>query len=53
MTMTMTQALLSSFLLILCSYILLWLWMEHRAEKRRKEFEQRVNNFKINKDGKL
>jgi len=23
--------------------------MEHRAEKRRKEFEKRVNNFKIDK----
>ena len=51
--MTMTQALLSSVLLLLCSYILLFLWMEHRVEKKRKEFEKRVNNFKIDKDVKI
>lgn len=37
-------------LILLMSYILLYLFFEYRMDKRYKEYKKRVEDFKINKD---
>lgn len=40
-------------IILLVAWTSLYLYFEWRMDKKYKEFEERVNNFKIDKDGKL
>lgn len=40
-------------IILLIAWTSLYLYFEWRIDKRQKRFEERVNNFKIDKDGKL
>ena len=40
-------------IILLIGWTALYLYLEWRSEKKQKEFEERVNNFKIKDDGEL
>lgn len=43
--MTAGKAFLLSFIILMMAYILLALYMNHRMEKRQKEFKDRLNKW--------